>query len=148
MAGLVTTFPALALSQMLAGTGWAFSSGADVAWITDELDRPDAGVNFDPANMILYGMGDPVDALRRLAPRVRQVHVKDARAARMPGTWGEEVRVGTGEVDWPAFFGVLRAGAPHVDLMIEREAGEDRVGDILRARELVEGQLARDGARR
>src|SRR5215208_3986697 len=41
MAGLVTGFPALALSQALWGLGWAFSSGADVAWVTDELDRPD-----------------------------------------------------------------------------------------------------------
>lgn len=41
MAGLVTSFPALAASQALWGLGWAFTSGADVAWITDELDRPD-----------------------------------------------------------------------------------------------------------
>lgn len=41
MAGLVTSFPLLVVSQCLWGLGWAFSSGADVAWITDELDRPD-----------------------------------------------------------------------------------------------------------
>jgi MFS family permease len=41
MAGLVTAFPALVVSQMLWGLGWAFASGADIAWITDELDRPD-----------------------------------------------------------------------------------------------------------
>lgn len=42
MAGLVTAFPLLVVSQCLWGLGWAFSSGADVAWLTDELDRPDA----------------------------------------------------------------------------------------------------------
>src|SRR5262245_2751662 len=41
MAGLVTSFPALVVSQMLWGLGWAFASGSDIAWITDELDRPD-----------------------------------------------------------------------------------------------------------
>jgi MFS family permease len=41
MAGLVTAFPLLVASQCLWGLGWAFSSGADVAWLTDELDRPD-----------------------------------------------------------------------------------------------------------
>src|SRR3954452_19737418 len=41
MAGLVTGFPLLVVSQCLWGLGWAFSSGADVAWLTDELDRPD-----------------------------------------------------------------------------------------------------------
>lgn len=39
--GLVTSFTALAITQMLWGLGWALSSGADVAWVTDELDRPD-----------------------------------------------------------------------------------------------------------
>lgn len=98
-----------------------------------ELDRPRAGVNFDPANMILYGMGEPVSALRELAPRVVQVHVKDALAARQPGAWGEEVPVGTGQVAWPAFFEVLDAARPDVDLMIEREAGEQRIEDVRRA---------------
>jgi MFS family permease len=41
LAGLVTSFPLLVASQCLWGLGWAFSSGADVAWLTDELDRPD-----------------------------------------------------------------------------------------------------------
>jgi sugar phosphate isomerase/epimerase len=108
-----------------------------------ELDRPTCGVNFDPANMILYGMGDPVAALALLAPHVLQIHVKDARASKKAGAWGQEVPVGTGEVDWPAFFGVVREKKVDVDLMIEREAGEDRVGDIARARVLVERELAR-----
>ena len=44
--GLVTGFPALVVTQMLWGLGWTFASGAEVAWVTDELDRPDriAGV--------------------------------------------------------------------------------------------------------
>lgn len=95
-----------------------------------DLDRPKAGVNFDPANMILYGMGDPVEALRALAPRIVQVHVKDARPARRRGEWGDEVAVGTGAVDWPSFFDVLDAAQPRVDLMIEREAGDQRVADV------------------
>ena len=43
-----------------------------------ELDHPNVGVNFDPANMILYGMGDPLEAIRVLASSVVQIHVKDA----------------------------------------------------------------------
>lgn len=103
-----------------------------------ELDRPAAAVNFDPANMILYGMGDPIQALHELAPRVAQVHIKDARAATAAGAWGDEVRVGTGQVDWTAFFAVLDERAPGVDCMIEREAGDSRVDDMRTARELVE----------
>jgi len=111
-----------------------------------ELDRPTVGVNFDPANMLLYGMGDPVEALSALGPHVRQVHVKDARAPRQPGAWGEEVTVGTGEVDWPRFFAVLARVAPAADLMIEREAGTDRVGDIRKAASFVRGLLGAETA--
>ncbi len=39
--GLVTDFPALVATQMLWGLAWTFSTGADVAWLTDELDRPE-----------------------------------------------------------------------------------------------------------
>jgi len=87
--------------------------------------------------MILYGVGDPIEALRQLGPRVVQVHVKDALPTTVPGQWGEEVPVGTGRVDWRAFFGALDEAQPGVNLMIEREAGEQRVSDVRRARELV-----------
>jgi sugar phosphate isomerase/epimerase len=103
-----------------------------------DLDRPTAGINFDPANMILYGMGDPVEALRRLSARVVQVHIKDAKPSSAPGTWGEEVCVGTGQVNWDGFFQVLREEKLEVDCMIEREAGERRIDDMRTARELLE----------
>jgi sugar phosphate isomerase/epimerase len=113
--------------------------------VLEELDVSTVGVNFDPANMLLYGMGDPVEALERLAHRVLQVHVKDALPTRMPGTWGSEVPAGEGAVDWGRFFDVLRAHALDVDLVIEREAGAQRVDDVRAARALVERELARTG---
>ena len=111
----------------------------------EELDRARTGVNFDPANMILYDQGEPVAALDRLAPWVRQIHIKDAVRTATPGTWGAEVPAGTGAVDWTAFFDVVAARELDVNLVIEREAGENRIGDILRAREMVEAQLQRIG---
>jgi L-ribulose-5-phosphate 3-epimerase len=106
-----------------------------------EIARPRLAVNFDPANMILYGMGDPIDALRKLWPHVRQVHVKDAKPAVKKGDWGVEVPVGTGDVDWDRFFGVLRDRGAVVNAAIEREAGERRVEDVRTAVELV-GRVA------
>ncbi len=99
----------------------------------DELDRPGVGVNFDPANMILYGKGDPVEAIELLASRVRQVHVKDACATTTPGTWGRELPVGDGQVAWEPFLALTQG----VNLVIEREAGACRDEDIARARDLV-----------
>jgi sugar phosphate isomerase/epimerase len=106
--------------------------------VLGRIDRPNVGVNFDPANMILYAKGEPVAALKRLSRDVLQAHVKDARASHKKGRWGSEVVVGTGEVDWPAFLAHLRALPQTVDLLIEREAGDSRIEDIRKARELLE----------
>jgi len=114
-------------------------TAASLAEFLQKLERPNVGVNFDPANMILYDKGDPIPALRTLGPWIRQVHVKDARRTKVPGTWGEEVAVGTGEVDWPAFFATLEQLNFKGDCCIEREAGDQRVADIRAAREVVAG---------
>jgi sugar phosphate isomerase/epimerase len=108
-----------------------------LAQLLQKLKRPNVGVNFDPANMILYGKGDPIAALHTLGPWIRAVHIKDARRTKVPGTWGEEVTVGTGDVDWKAFFATLRELNYTGDFVIEREAGKQRVADIRTARDVV-----------
>ena len=70
-------------------------------------------------------------------PYVMQIHIKDATATRRQGQWGAEVPVGTGEVAWPAFFAALKAGGFGGYMSIEREAGEQRIADITRAKRFV-----------
>ena len=106
------------------------------------LDRTNVGVNLDPANLILYDKGDPIAAVGALGPWIRQCHMKDAVRTKTPGTWGEEVRLGTGQIDWKAFLQRLDEVKFTGNLCIEREAGKDRVGDIRAAREAIE-RLAR-----
>lgn len=101
------------------------------------LGRKDVGVNFDPANMLLYGSGDPITALKLLLPHVMQVHIKDAVPSGKAGEWGSEVPAGTGKVDWAAFFATLSGAGYRGDYVIEREAGGSRVADVKVARELV-----------
>lgn len=113
-------------------------SGVALRKVLTRLNKKNVGINFDPANMILYDKGDPVEALGVLGPWLRQVHIKDAVRTRTPGTWGEEVPVGTGQVNWPAFLGALQALKFGGDLVIEREAGNQRVRDIRTAREVLE----------
>jgi sugar phosphate isomerase/epimerase len=108
-----------------------------LAQLLEQLRPARVGVNFDPANIILYGVGDPVASLRWLAPNVRQVHIKDALPAAQPGEWGAEVPAGEGAVDWPAFLTLLDEAGIAADLVIEREAGEARVADVRLARELL-----------
>jgi L-ribulose-5-phosphate 3-epimerase len=130
------------------GVDVAFETGQESAGTLSQaladLDRPRAGVNFDPANMILYGMGDPVAAVRTLAARIRQVHIKDAVATAVPGTWGREVRAGDGQVQWREFLEAVREAnaaavrdREDIDLVIEREAGAARAGDVAHALNLL-----------
>jgi L-ribulose-5-phosphate 3-epimerase len=102
------------------------------------LERPNVGVNFDPANMILYDKGDPTEALRTLGPWLRQCHIKDANRTRKPGAWGDEVATGTGQVDWAAFFRALREVGFTGYLAIEREAGQQRLQDIQTGCQFIE----------
>ncbi len=113
-----------------------------LAALLQKLRRPNLGVNFDPANMILYNQGDPVAALPVLARWIRQVHIKDATRPKVPGTWGEEVAAGAGEVDWRAFFATLQQLNFAGNLVVEREAGTRRVADIIAARAVVEENFA------
>lgn len=123
------------------GIELAFETGQETAGtlltFLRKLNRKEVGANFDPANMILYDKDNPVTALRTLGPWIKQCHIKDAVRTRVVGTWGEEVPVGTGEVDWPAFFRALSELGFRGNLCIEREAGQQRVVDIRTAREHV-----------
>lgn len=105
------------------------------------VDRDNLGVNFDPANMLLYDMGDPIESVKQLLPHVRQVHIKDAMRPATPGAWGVEVPVGSGEVDWIAFLGTVLSAGYQGDWIIEREAGTQRAPDIAVARDLLLGVL-------
>ena len=80
--------------------------------------------------------------LRTLGPWLKQVHLKDARRTRVPGTWGEEVTVGTGEVRWPQFFQTLRELGYTGDLCLEREAGTQRVADLRAGAQFAAGCAA------
>jgi len=123
------------------GIDLGFETGQEdaptLAAFLSALGMPGVGVNFDPANMILYAKGDPVAALRELRPWLKQCHIKDATLTEMPGTWGAEVPVGTGGVDWDGFFKVLDETGYTGGFCIEREAGDQRETDILAARDFL-----------
>ncbi len=106
---------------------------ADLLRLTlDELKCPNLKVNFDPANMLLYDKGDPLRAVEILGPDIRSVHVKDAIRTKVPGTWGEEVPLGQGQVNIKQFLKTLKKVGYRGPLCIEREVGsqEQRCADI------------------
>jgi len=126
------------VQNILVGLETGQETAPELAALLHKLNHPNIGVNFDPANMIMYDKGDPVKALHTLAPWVRQVHIKDAKRTKVPGTWGQEVTVGSGDMDWHAFFSTFKHVVFNVNLAIEREYGNNRVGDIRIARKVVE----------
>jgi len=136
------------IADMFADRGMelGFETGQETAEtlgaFLQKLGKPHVGVNFDPANMILYDKGDPIAALQALGPWLKQCHIKDAVKTKSPGTWGAEVPVGAGEVDWPAFVRMLDKLRFQGNLAIEREAGEQRVADIRTAREYLDKIVA------
>lgn len=96
-----------------------------------DLQRDNVFINFDPANMILYGAGEPIAAIRTLGKFIRHVHVKDATGSNKPGVdWGEEVPFGTGQVNPKAFLDALHGVGYTGPLCIEREAGNQRLVDV------------------
>lgn len=91
-----------------------------------EVGRDNLFINFDPANMILYGSGDPIEALRKVGRYVRSVHCKDAKWAAQPGEqWGAEVPLGDGDVGMERFLRTLKDIGYNGPLTIEREIPQD-----------------------
>jgi len=91
-----------------------------------DTQRPNLFINFDPANMILYGTGEPIAALKKVGKYVRSVHCKDATWSDQPGvTWGAEVPLGKGQVDVPLSLQTLKEIGYSGPLTIEREIPQD-----------------------
>ena len=91
-----------------------------------DVDRDNLFVNFDPANMILYGTGEPMEALKLIGGLVKSVHCKDANWSQKPGTdWGEEKPLGQGEVGMQCYLETLHDIGYRGPLTIEREIPQE-----------------------
>ncbi len=91
-----------------------------------DVQRDNLFVNFDPANMILYGTGEPIAALKKIAPYVRSIHCKDALWSDQPGvTWGQEVPLGQGQVNIETYLRTLHEIGYDGPLTIEREIPQE-----------------------
>lgn len=91
-----------------------------------DVDRDNLFVNFDPANMILYGSGEPIAALKQIGSLVRSVHCKDGKWAANPGQeWGQEVPLGEGDVGMENYLRTLDELGYTGPLTVEREIPQD-----------------------
>ncbi len=94
-----------------------------------DVGRGNLFINYDPANMILYGTGDPIEALKKVGKYVRSVHCKDAKWAapdQRGKAWGSEVPLGEGDVGIETYLRTLKDLGYTGPLTIEREIAHDR----------------------
>ena len=97
------------------------------------------GVNFDVANLILYGKANPVDALELLGPYVQGIHAKDGLWPTNPRDLGEEVPIGKGKVDFPRIIARLKDIDYRGAVTIEREiSGPQQLADVRAAKVYLE----------
>lgn len=91
-----------------------------------DVERDNLFINFDPANMILYGSGEPIAALKLVGKYVRSVHCKDGTWAKNPGQeWGAEVPLGKGDVGMENYLRTLLEVGYTGPLTIEREIPQE-----------------------
>ncbi|MGC1276002.1 MAG: sugar phosphate isomerase/epimerase family protein [Planctomycetaceae bacterium] len=93
-----------------------------------DIGRTNLFINFDPANMILYGTGDPIAALKQVGHLVRSIHCKDAAwapEAVRGKEWGREVPLGEGDVGMSTYLETLKELGYDGPLTIEREIPQD-----------------------
>ncbi|MBM3725049.1 MAG: sugar phosphate isomerase/epimerase [Acidobacteria bacterium] len=127
------------------GMNFALETGQEPAKVLleffEDVARPNLAVNFDPANMILYGSGDPIEALGILGPHVVSVHAKDGDWPNpaVAGSLGVERPLGSGAVGMERFVAKLREIGYKGTLNVEREgtSPEQWRGDVAAAVSLL-----------
>lgn len=128
------------------GQRYALETGqetaAELVQFLSDVARPNLFVNFDPANMILYGNDQPIPATEALFSYIDDVHCKDGTWPTQPDQLGHETPLGAGDVDVPAWVGTLLRLGYRGTFTIEREiSGEQQREDIARAVTLLKSLL-------
>jgi len=104
-----------------------------------DVGMDNQGVNFDLANLILYGKANPVDAIELLGPYVQGIHAKDGLWPTNPKELGKEVAIGEGKVDFPRIIARLRELNYRGAITIEREiSGPKQVEDVRASKAYLE----------
>ena len=111
--------------------------------VIQDLGLDNLGINYDPANLLMYGKANPIDALDIIGPYVRGVHAKDGEYPTNGRELGVEKPLGDGRVNYPVFVARLHAIGYDGALTIEREIhGPRQTADIRRAIEYLGGLVA------
>ncbi len=104
----------------------------------EDIEADNVGINFDTANVMLYGKANAVDSVRIFGKYVRQTHIKDGCFPTDGRHLGKETPVGEGMVDFKTVIKELQALGYEGHYTIEREiSGDEQIRDIIKARDLL-----------
>ncbi len=143
---LVAALRYLATKLKLDGQYFLFETGQETP-ITlkrtiEDVGTGNLGINLDPANLLMYGKANPVDALDIFGEYVRGIHGKDGEYPTDGRHLGKEKPMGEGRVDYPRFIAKLKEVGYDGAITIEREiSGEKQIEDILSAKKLLESLI-------
>ncbi len=107
--------------------------------LIEDIGSANLGINYDPANLILYGKGNPIDALDSLGPYIKGVHLKDGCYPTNGRELGAEQVLGQGQVNIAEFLARLLETGYRGPLTIERETtGPQQIEDIEKAKQYLD----------
>ena len=140
--GVITALREIAEYCQTLGLEFWFETGQEtpvvLLRVIEELEYDNLGINLDPANLLMYGKANPVDALDVFGKYVKGVHAKDGEYPTNGKQLGVEKPLGQGRVNFPVFIQKLKAINYSGALTIEREISEpQQVADIKHAIEVL-----------
>jgi len=96
-----------------------------------DIGLENIGINLDPANLILYGKANPLDAIEIFGKYIMSMHAKDGLWPNREELLVIEVPIGEGIVNFPILFRRLKKIGYKSPITIEREiSGEKQIEDI------------------
>ena len=148
--GVIAALRYLAWYMKAKGQWFLFETGQEtpttLVRAIEDIGTGNLGINFDTANLILYGKSNSVDAAGIFGQYVRNLHCKDGVFPTNGKDLGTEVPLGQGKADIERVLNILWSKGYTGPLTIEREiSGEEQTKDIVAARELLKNITQRAG---
>ena len=94
-------------------------------------------VNYDTANLVMYGKANPVDGLKVIGKYVKALHAKDGSYPVNPNELGKEVPIPGGEVDFPAVISYLKKLGFKGNITIECELAGHNTEYLLKTQDYL-----------
>ena len=132
------------------GQEFLFETGPETAahlkQTIEDINEPNVGINFDPANLLIYNNGDPAGVVDLLADKIKVIHCKDSNPPAEGAAMGKETVLGAGSTNFTALLKRLVAGGFNGPFIIEREIlpGPEQEKDIKDAVALIKSTVKGD----